>query len=332
MSKVRLLELDSLRGIAAIAVVFYHYFYRYNLLYGHEGVSVDWTIHGKHGVQLFFVVSGFVIFWSLNRTHKPLDFLVSRFSRLYPAYWFAVICTSTILIYFGLDGRNVKLYQLIINLSMIQEFLKVQHVDGVYWTLTVELTFYFWVFLFFIFNQLKNIAYFLMLFLLVSALSILDFLPTNTIVYKLLIMKHLPFFSVGVCFYSFIHKDFSGKWVALLLMSLVTVYLYYELSLTILFIFIFAVFYLAIAGHLKFLIFSPFLFLGSISYSLYLVHQNIGYLIINKSYLYGLSPYFSIGIAFVICLTLATLITFFIERPSLKMIRNYYFNNVRNKL
>ncbi|OFI33865.1 acyltransferase family protein [Alteromonas lipolytica] len=332
MSRVRLLELDALRGIAAIAVVFYHYFYRYNVLYGHEGVSVDWTIYGKHGVQLFFVVSGFVIFWSLNRTHKPLDFIVSRFSRLYPAYWFAVICTSSFLLYFGLDGRNVTLYEVIINLSMIQEFLRVKHVDGVYWTLTVELTFYFWVFVFFIFNQLKNIAYFLILFLLISVLSVLDFLPPNNIVDKLLIMKHLPFFSVGVCLYSFIHKDFSGKWLALLLISLSTVYFYYDVYLTIMFLFVFAVFYLAIAGHLKFLIFTPFLFLGSISYSLYLVHQNIGYLIINKSYLYGLSPYFAICIALFTCLMLATLITYFIEKPSLKLMRNYYYNNIRGKL
>ncbi|WP_370661069.1 heparan-alpha-glucosaminide N-acetyltransferase domain-containing protein [Psychrosphaera algicola] len=53
MKNQRLLELDALRGLAALAVVCYHYFYRYNELYGHESVNVGWSHIGKFGVELF---------------------------------------------------------------------------------------------------------------------------------------------------------------------------------------------------------------------------------------------------------------------------------------
>ena len=62
----RLLVLDSLRGIAAILVVIFHYLYRYGEIYGHDFSSVDWVEYGEHGVSLFFMISGFVIYWRLD--------------------------------------------------------------------------------------------------------------------------------------------------------------------------------------------------------------------------------------------------------------------------
>lgn len=157
MNQNRLLELDALRGIAALAVVIFHYFYRYNTIYGHENLPSDWAYFGQLGVELFFMVSGFVIFWTLNRVDKPLDFLVSRFSRLYPAYWLSVIITFFIVAIFTLPGREVSLTQAILNLLMFHEYLKIPHVDGVYWTLTVELTFYFWMFFLYLSVGFKHV-------------------------------------------------------------------------------------------------------------------------------------------------------------------------------
>jgi len=103
------------------------------------------------------MVSGFVIFWTLNKTEKPLDFLVSRFSRLYPAYWLAVIVTFSAVYAFGLSGREISINNAIANILMFHEYLKIPHVDGVYWTLTVELTFYFWIFLIYLSSNLNKV-------------------------------------------------------------------------------------------------------------------------------------------------------------------------------
>lgn len=83
--KKRLIELDALRGIAALSVVIYHYTTRYNSLYGHDSfLDNNYFHYCSQGVQLFFMISGFVIFLTLNHIKKPMDFVISRFSRLYP--------------------------------------------------------------------------------------------------------------------------------------------------------------------------------------------------------------------------------------------------------
>lgn len=143
-------------------------------------------------------------------------------------------------------------------------------------------------------------------------------------------MEHLPFFSIGICFYSFVHNDYSKKWFLLLFFALLTSFLLYGLKLFVLFLIGFSVFYLAVSGYLKFLVVSPLLFLGSVSYSLYLVHQNIGYIVINEFYDYRLSPLLGITVAFGFCLILSSIITFYIERPCLKAIRSIYYSKFRS--
>src|SRR5262245_55208370 len=82
----RFLELDVLRGLAAMTVVFFH-FSRHGTRY-FEAYPFDfWP--GEFGVHLFFTISGFVIYFTLERSRTVGDFLFSRFSRLYPAYWAA---------------------------------------------------------------------------------------------------------------------------------------------------------------------------------------------------------------------------------------------------
>lgn len=83
----RLVEVDALRGVAALAVVLFHYTTRFTDLF-QPGVPPAVSFPGGHyGVNLFFIISGFVIFMTLEKTARPLDFVVSRFSRLFPAYW-----------------------------------------------------------------------------------------------------------------------------------------------------------------------------------------------------------------------------------------------------
>jgi peptidoglycan/LPS O-acetylase OafA/YrhL len=60
MNKGRLFELDVLRGIAALGVMLYHYTTRYDKLFGHQDTSYLDFSYGSLGVNLFFIISGFV--------------------------------------------------------------------------------------------------------------------------------------------------------------------------------------------------------------------------------------------------------------------------------
>lgn len=138
----RFRELDGLRGIAALAVVFSHFGGGFDDLYPdapHAFYRFDW---GGLGVQLFFIISGFVIFMTARRARRPSDFAISRAARLYPPYWISLVFSSLLILLFPVPGHGVTLIQFIANLTMVQRWFMVDGVVGVYWTLAVEMQFY----------------------------------------------------------------------------------------------------------------------------------------------------------------------------------------------
>jgi peptidoglycan/LPS O-acetylase OafA/YrhL len=141
----RLREIDLLRFLAAMGVVIFHFA-------GFRGPG-PWpeaslrlfpevgmvTRYGHLGVDLFFMISGFVILMSVWGRGVG-DFAVSRVTRLMPAYWAAVLLGLGIWAVFGLGHGSPE--HVVPNLSMLQAGLGVQDVDPVFWTLWIELHFY----------------------------------------------------------------------------------------------------------------------------------------------------------------------------------------------
>lgn len=183
--KARLFELDVLRFLAAFVVVFYHLTYRHGpnsdeLLF--QSLD-DYTRYGFLGVNLFFLISGFVILWTaIGRS--PTDFIITRFSRLYPIFWVAIGVTVFFKWWFYNDAIDIK--NILLNMTMVPGYLgqKFEYIDGVYWTLAVEIKFYFLLFLLIIFKQLKRIETWLIVWTIgcvlapyVSGLSALTIYP-----------------------------------------------------------------------------------------------------------------------------------------------------------
>jgi len=314
----------QLGGLAAFSVVLFHYFFHYNNLYDHSDIPVQWTYLGQYGVHLFFIVSGFVIFWTLHRVKKPVDFLVSRFSRLYPAYWSAVILTFILVLVFGLQGRQVPIESAILNLLMFHEYFGVPHVDGVYWTLTVELTFYFWIFVIYIMGQLERVEFFFLPIIAASILESVDFLVVPYWIDTIFIFEYAMFFLAGISFYRLAHNQFKTRSYLIISFTLFSTIYIYSYKHFVLFTLLYFIFFLATSGKLVFLRFKPLVFLGSISYSLYLLHQNIGYLIINYGYSLGFNPIISIMLALMTSISLASIFFIYIEKPMLTVIRKKY--------
>ncbi|CAM3814871.1 acyltransferase [Pontibacter korlensis] len=148
----RLELLDYGRFFAATFVVLFHYTLNgftsgkiTSITYSEE--IINFTKYGYLGVELFFMISGFVIFYSAkNRTAS--QFAVSRTARLYPAFWFAVLFTTTAALFWGGPLMSVTLPQFIANFTMAPRLIGFNPVDGVYWTLFLELEFYLLVFMF----------------------------------------------------------------------------------------------------------------------------------------------------------------------------------------
>lgn len=331
----RILELDALRGLAAFAVVLYHYTTRYSDLYGYANPpAFDFPL-GHYGVQLFFVVSGFVIFLTLNNCKHPADFVVSRFARLYPVYWAAVAITFTTVTFFGLAGREATPLEALANLTMLQGFVKIPDVDGVYWTLKWELVFYFWALMIFIFNLQRHILI-LCAGLLASQWMVWGFEQTVRTLPAIIKLASLNtygnLFTAGILFYLLMHNDKRQVIHVLIAVAAFNQYLLNDLESFYVTIGIFAIFYLFAFGKLGFIAVKPLIVLGTISYSLYLIHEYVGWIAIREMINAGMNTNLAIAITTVGAIGLASILTYGVEHRGMNLIKNRYKTKYRHRV
>ena len=324
-SKRRITGLDALRGLAALSVVLGHFTANYNRVYGHSAdllFSYPWA---GYGVLLFFMISGFVILMTAERAARPGDFAWARFSRLYPAYWTALVITFVVLTTFGLPGRQPSAPRAVANVLMFQNLLGVGNVDSVYWTLHVELYFYA-IMLVLIWRGWVRHTEFVLLGLVALGMADRLFFHHVTAVWAerlrdVLIVDHAFAFLIGVVLYRSL-KGWRPWHPPMLLASLVYAYFFDphpDVYVTAGFI---ALLFLTTRGYLKPLEWRPLVFLGTISYSLYLTHQNIGYVIIRAGYAAGLGANVSVALAVLATLLIASAVALLVECPAMEYLRH----------
>lgn len=324
-SKSRIQVLDSLRGIAALAVLLFHY----SFAYSPSDVSFVFR-YGYLGVHLFFIVSGFVIYMTIEKTKYPSDFIVSRFSRLFPAYWVAILLTSAVMNFAGQPNEHVGFFRILGNFTMCQRWLHIENVDGVYWTLTVELTFYVFMFLVFISKKVKYIFH--ISIILLVFLTLIQTLNIPLIGNVFPFFKYSNLFISGMCFYKIKNKEGAWYYHVLILGCILVQALIASSNVEYAYILvIFIVFYLFTYNWLEFLNNKLFLFFGSISYSLYLIHENIGILLLKYLERFQLSYILRLSIVLSIVIFVAFLITKFIENPAMNFIRSKFRNKYSNE-
>lgn len=328
-SSDRLWELDVLRGLAAFGIVCFHYTTRYTVDFSPSDPALFQFPKGFYFFHLFFMISGFVIYMTLEKTQRPLDFIVSRFSKLFPCYWVAVILTFTVVGIFHLPKLGIPLDQAAINLTMLQDWFGVHRVDGVYFTLSTELSFYGLMYLLLVTKKTKHIELFGLVWLIIMVWNnrLLGFthyqMPHWIRATGLLTFGHL--FIAGIFFYNL--KTKGNVWyrhAGLALCLLVQHMLRFEIAGTLAAALFFFVFYLFVMGKLAWIVNRPMVFLGTISYAWYLTHQNMGYIIIR--YLYSIHA--NAGVRFivpVVCsILIASALTYGVEKPAMSFIRSKF--------
>ena len=138
ISSRQVVGIDLLRFFASVFVVFFHLQFWRNGAGPTESLS-QWSVvtwAGWVGVEIFFVISGFVIAYSIDGT-KPSKFFINRFSRLYPSIILCSLMTSFVLL------SNSSVYD--VGNRLFKTFILWPYgpsVDVVYWTLSIEVIFY----------------------------------------------------------------------------------------------------------------------------------------------------------------------------------------------
>jgi peptidoglycan/LPS O-acetylase OafA/YrhL len=145
----RLRYIDALRGIAALLVLWLHVANTYHALSPQTAAQGRWLNDlisqidiGRIGVVVFFLISGFVIPFSMKAASAApvTGFVIRRAFRIYPAYWLSVPLAAYV--FFWSIGQPFGAGDFAINLTLLQDVFGVPSAEGVYWTLLVEFGFY----------------------------------------------------------------------------------------------------------------------------------------------------------------------------------------------
>jgi peptidoglycan/LPS O-acetylase OafA/YrhL len=136
--------LDALRVVAASAVLAFHFGFR-GAAHGVQDLAYPELAgiakYGYLGVELFFMISGYVIPWSI-RQRGVAEFAASRAIRLYPTFWLSVALLAAVPPLLGEWRFHLPLRDTLVNLTMLAELFGSPYLDGVFWTLATELQFY----------------------------------------------------------------------------------------------------------------------------------------------------------------------------------------------
>lgn len=150
---IRLNSVQALRGIAALAVMLCHLIAIEAGQAGRADKLTDFWVAGAHGVDLFFVISGFVMVWvasDLQRGRRSAaDFLYARATRIYPLWWlFAGAMATMLFLVRGVpwDATRLDPKELDGTVHLIKSFALLPQPEhpvlGVGWTLVHEMYFY----------------------------------------------------------------------------------------------------------------------------------------------------------------------------------------------
>jgi peptidoglycan/LPS O-acetylase OafA/YrhL len=323
-SRTRLTELDALRGIGALCVLIFHYSTRFHEIFP-AAAHVPFSFPGgNYRVLLFFTISGFAIFFTLDRIGTVADFVVNRFARLYPAYLTAMLLTLSVEYMAHAWSLMVGPGAILANMTMLQGFAFLPEVDGAYWTLTVEIAFYVCMVVLWKVTGMRRLEPWLLGWL---ALRWLYFvwpdMPERIVM--LLVLRYVPFFIIGIL----CHRLWSGRrsWrnqAPYCAVTLLTVAATETPDVAIVACLLLATFAAMMRGWLRVIALRPLTWLGGISYSFYLIHQHIGFVVMLKASAAGLGPWMAFFLAFLVALTLGTLVNRVVERPAADMILNWW--------
>jgi peptidoglycan/LPS O-acetylase OafA/YrhL len=321
--------LDLLRFLAAAAVLAYHFTgfagrgpWPDRARETFPGVSAV-TGYGYLGVDLFFMISGFVILMSVWG-RGPGEFAVSRIVRLMPAYWFSVLLGGAIFVLFGLG--NGRPGNVIANLTMLQAGLGVRNVDPVYWTLWIELHFYVliavlaavgltyrscvvfmasWLFLGLYADEADNkllqglfLPTWNCYFIAGMALFLIYKFGPNLLLWGFVAVGWLMALRFGIWRAGDIFREGEDGVAVVLITG------------------IFAVMILVATGRLRWLRWSGLTVLGGLTYPLYLTHQQISFPVLDALYPGVMNRWAALAVVTVAALLLAYVLYRFVERPA----------------
>jgi len=209
-----LISLQMLRAIAAISVVYLHIVHPYPNLF---------PIFGKFGVDIFFVISGFVMALVISKGQSSSIFAISRISRIIPLYWMLTILVFLLALIKPslLASTHADVTHLILSLFFIphfREFGTLHPILAVGWTLNYEMFFYFctWISILFV----RRYYFFINISLIALTYFFLGIQADNKVLNTFFGNSYLFEFVLGMLCFKFYTLQFFNKLHKVILIAL----------------------------------------------------------------------------------------------------------------
>jgi peptidoglycan/LPS O-acetylase OafA/YrhL len=337
--------IHGLRGFASTAVAIYHCYHSTPVSAQVAATVPAVTDHvvnlGFLGVDMFFVISGFVIALTLYKRLSSIGewgrFFVRRQLRLDPPYWTAIVLTivsgiAVNRVNAGAGAPVPSASDVVAHLFYLQEFLGIKQIVGVFWTLCFEVQFYlfFGVTMLLLAKSKLSGRAFGWLMLPLYVLSILCFWGVVPYPRGLFIPRWFEFFTGVVLFMYWraqLNRTVLGVYLGVLLAALfISPQIHNNEAMVILLslLLISVMFLFAVeTGGMKTWLAAPLMrYLGDISYSLYIMHAVVGIRLLkllvhpqsSASY-----AWFMFAVVLLLSIAASDLMFRFIERPSMNL-------------
>ena len=361
--------IDAVRFLAAVLVMFFHYGFwvgfktttsAHQISQGLVSYPAlfEWTKFGWIGVQIFFVISGFVIAYSAEKA-TGYKFLVARVVRLFPA---AFVCATISLLAALLVHYTAYSDLFILYAKSVVLWPQGPWIDDSYWTLAIELFFYALVFLLISFNRFQLIAKLAiamgMVSLLFATIGLLGRSPAaehipqiilkfqDSRVADLLLLNHGMFFALGIFLWLHLlkkpaagHIFWCGVFVVAGCIQIAGIVANFDAKgadmplLTPLVIWLSALGVIVLSVKLN-----PLLAhapdwvavtlrrIGLMTYPLYLLHQNTGLALIGQVTKMGMNPYLALATGIAFALSASWAVSVYLEPPLQKGMKTLLLN------
>ena len=263
-----------------IWIVLYHFTARYTQLFDVK-YPLTFDNGGVVGVTIFFILSGYFYFATIIKSDrfscKQIGFfLINKYWKLYVPYCLSIICIYIVYQFTNLEGRECSLYDFIVNILFVSPPSPFVHVDGAHWFLATLV----WLFIIcapFLLLKPHLRVYSIYIFqLVVLGLSLFY----NCGLIKLYIDPNcLLKFLLGYNLFVIINNKGKCKYAHIAILCVILIY--YKTILIALFVafaFLMLIFKEVPMINDK----NPLVLVGNYSFPWYLIHQNIGYIILNK--------------------------------------------------
>ena len=319
-------SLDAFRALFILAVMLFHYLARWAPprnpvdLYGYDYSYTRYLELCKFGVHAFFMISGLFIAVTLLRSADATEFVYKRLYRIVPAFLVAALFTFVVVNLFGPGQLKVGLKGLLLTLTLLGTDTGMKMVDGAYWSLAVEAKFYFWVAIAFVLFRKR----FWIGLLVLGAVGVAVEFVSPSVADHVFLAPFLPLFLAGVAlaYQTFLAQP---RTAAILFPAAALLYLCHWDAYTLRdgqtllpnIVILLSVGTVIAFTLAKVRIDHPLLvYLGLISYEIYLVHQNLGVtLIAQMKHHLGVPDWIAFCTAAGVAIALAAALHHVAQRP-----------------